>query len=187
MSNWPIVKLGDVCEEIRKRISTGDIAPEQYVTTDNMLKNCGGIRFSDTLPAGGSMVAYKKCDVLLSNIRPYLKKAWLADRDGGCSSDVIVFRVRDERLAPEYLFRALSQDSFFDFVMANVTGTKMPRGKREWIKQFEFPLPPLGEQKAIVARLEKELAKADSVAALARRAAETAETWRKAILREAFQ
>ena len=178
-NNWPIVKLGNVCEEI---------TPAQYITTDNMLKDCAGIRPAESVPGSGSLVAYKKSDVLVSNIRPYLEKAWLADRDGGCSSDVIVFRIKDtDSLLPEYLYRALSQDAFFSFSMENVTGTKMPRGKRDWIKQFEFPLPPLAEQRAIVARLEKELAAADSVAALARRAAETAAVWRKAILKEAFQ
>ena len=90
--DWPKVRLGDVCEEIRERISSSKVSVECYVTTDNMVKGCGGVRVADNVPESVGLVCYQKGDVLLSNIRPYLKKSWLADRDGGCSNDVIVFR-----------------------------------------------------------------------------------------------
>lgn len=182
-----MVRLGDVCVEIRERIPSTGVSPENYVTTDNMIKACGGIRPADSVPAGTSLVRYATGDVLVSNIRPYLRKVWLADRDGGCSSDVIVFRRDRHDLAPEYLFRVLSQDGFSNYVMQNVSGTKMPRGKRDWIKGFRFPAPPLPVQHEIVTRLKKELAEVDRLAANYKRIAERAEDEFKAELEEIFR
>ena len=54
----------------------------------------------DGSPTTDTVVEYRKGDILLSNIRPYLKKLWLADRDGGCNPDVLVIRVKDERINP---------------------------------------------------------------------------------------
>ena len=184
---WPMVRLGDVCEEIRERIPSSKVSREGYITTDNMVKGCGGVRISESLPVGVGLVKYQAGDILLSNIRPYLKKVWLADHGGGCSSDVIVFRVASSGLSPEYLYRALSQDAFFDYSMQNVSGTKMPRGKRDWIKQFEFPLPPLSVQREIVERLEKELGETEKITAGFRRIAENAEAEFKAELDETFK
>ena len=184
---WPMVRLGDVCEEMRERIPSSNVSLECYITTDNMVKGCGGVRIADNVPEAVGLVRYQKGDVLLSNIRPYLKKSWLADRDGGCSSDVIVFRSLHSDLSPEYLFRVLSQDGFFDYSMQNVSGTKMPRGKRDWIKAFQFPLPPLPIQREIVARLEKELGEADKLAAKFKRVAELADDAFKAELDETFK
>ena len=152
-----------------------------------MIKGCGGIKEAESLPVNVGLVHYHSGDVLVSNIRPYLKKTWLADRSGGCSSDVIVFRSNREDLASEYLYRVLSQDGFFDYSMQNVSGTKMPRGKRDWIKRFEFPLPPLPVQREIVARLEKELGEADALAAKFKDIAENADAEFKAELDETFK
>ena len=152
-----------------------------------MVKGRGGVRVADNVPESVGLVCYQKGDVLLSNIRPYLKKSWLADRDGGCSNDVIVFRSLRSDLSPEYLFRVLSQDGFFDYSMQNVSGTKMPRGKRDWIKSFQFPLPPLSVQREIAARLEKELGEADKLAAKFKRVAELADNAFKAELDETFK
>lgn len=185
--NAPTVKLGDVCEEIRERISTDVISLETYITTDNMLKSCGGVRVAESLPPNTSLVHYKTGDVLLSNIRPYLKKLWCATCDGGCSSDVIVFRSSRDDLDSNYLYQVLSQEAFFDYVMQNVSGTKMPRGKREWIKDFTFPLPSLDIQREIVGKLEAVKARCEQLKGEAARGLKAAEALRKAVLAEAFE
>jgi len=166
MSGWTTKKLGEVCEEIRERISSAEIPLAAYITTDNMLKNCAGVCEAENLPPKiCSLVLYQSGDILLSNIRPYLKKIWLADRSGGASSDVIVLRPRFENILASYIYRALARDEFFDFSMLNVTGTKMPRGKRDWIKSFDIPIPPLAEQKRIVAKIDAAFEKIDRLKA----------------------
>lgn len=165
-SGWVTKKLGEVCEEIKERIPSNQIALSAYITTDNMRKNCAGVCEAENLPPKvSSLVCYQDDDILLSNIRPYLKKVWLADRCGGASSDVIVLRPHCEYVLPRYIFQSLARDDFFDFVMLNVTGTKMPRGKREWIKDFELPIPPLAEQKRIVAKIDAAFEKIDKLKA----------------------
>ena len=116
-----------------------------------MLKDKRGIKIYEGVPQISGVVKFSKGDVLISNIRPYLKKIWLADRAGGCSPDVLVFRSRDENiLLAEYLFEVLREDEFFAFAMSTVTGIKMPRGDKDKIKSYNFPLPPIDVQKKIV-------------------------------------
>ena len=184
---WPMVRLGDVCDEIKDRIQSSKIAVGEYVTTDNMVKDCGGIVPAGYVPSEVGLVEYHKGDVLIANIRPYLKKIWLADHDGGCSSDVVVFRSNADGLSSEYLYSVLSQDVYFDYVMQKPRGTKMPRGDRDWMKEFRFPLPPLSEQKEIVARLERELAAVEKMKKGFEALAETARAEFKAELKEVFE
>ena len=168
-TGWVTKRLGEVCEEIRERIASANILPRQYVGTENMLKDCAGIVDSESVPKDVGLVHYQNGDILLSNIRPYLKKSWLSDREGGCSSDVIVFRPSTS-VAGEYLWRVLSQDSFFDYSMLKVGGAKMPRGDRNWIKAFEFSYPDsLAEQKRIVAKIDAAFEKIDKLKANAER------------------
>lgn len=184
---WPMVRLGDVCEEIKDRIQSSKVAVSEYVTTDNMVKDRGGIVQAEYVPSDVGLVEYRKGDVLIANIRPYLKKIWLADHDGGCSSDVVVFRTNTDELSPEYLYSVLSQDAYFEYVMQKPRGTKMPRGDRDWMKEFRFPLPPLPVQREIVARLERELAAVEKMKKGFEALAETAKAEFKAELKEVFE
>lgn len=96
---------------------------------------------ASSIPDKGSVVAYKKDDVLVSNIRPYFKKIWQASHDGGCSADVLVFRNR-ENVNAKFLYYLLSADSFFDYSMATAKGTKMPRGDKSQMMKFAVCIPP---------------------------------------------
>ena len=110
-----------------------------------MQPNRGGVVLASSIPDKGCVVAYKKDDVLVSNIRPYFKKIWQASHDGGCSADVLVFRNR-ENVNAKFLYYSLSADSFFDYSMATAKGTKMPRGDKNSLMEYGVKLPPLAEQ-----------------------------------------
>lgn len=109
----------------------------------------------DGTPTTDTVVEYCKGDILLSNIRPYLKKLWLADRDGGCSPDVLVIRVKDERIIPEFLYNTLRRQQFFDYVMTDVKGLKMPRGNKNHILRFQIPLIDREEQMSIIEKVRE--------------------------------
>ena len=117
-----------------------------------MQPNRGGVALASSIPDKGSVVAYKKDDVLVSNIRPYFKKIWQASHDGGCSADVLVFRNR-ENVNAKFLYYLLSADSFFDYSMATAKGTKMPRGDKNSLMEYGVKLPPLAEQRRIASIL----------------------------------
>ena len=187
-NGWVTKKLGEVCEEIRDRISSAEVPVSAYITTDNMLKNCAGVCEAENLPPKiCGLVMYRSGDILLSNIRPYLRKIWLADRNGGASSDVIVLRPISEKAFPRYIYRVLARDEFFDYSMLNVTGTKMPRGKRDWIKSFDIPIPPLAEQKRIVAKIDAAFEKIDALKANAEKNLANAKVLFQSALDEAMR
>ena len=123
--------LGDFVHFCNGRVNGSTLSSDHYVTTDNMLKNRSGIRpYSGPVPP--SAIAFGKGDILLSNIRPYLQKIWLADFDGGCSNDVLVLRTRPGNDS-EFIYFQLRRGKFFEYVMQDVTGVKMPRGRKEHI------------------------------------------------------
>lgn len=147
-------RLGEIASYGTERILYKEIVPESYVSTDNLLQNCEGVKLYDGFPNVESIVKYEKGDILVSNIRPYLKKIWLADKDGGCSPDVLVFRILNKsELLPKFLYFAMAQNSFFDFMMSGKKGIKMPRGDKNTIPDYKIPVPPLAEQQKIVAQI----------------------------------
>ncbi len=138
-----------------KSIKYSDIASETYITTDNMLQNKLGIVPFQGAANISSITEYKKDDILISNIRPYLKKIWFADKGGGCSKDVLVLRSADtNKYLPKYIFYMLCRDAFFDYVMEGKKGIKMPRGNKEDILKYRIPIPPIDEQTRIVSQIE---------------------------------
>jgi len=135
-----VMKLGKVAPMVTTKVISSSITPSSYISTDNMLQNRAGIELFEGVISSANMTEYKKGDILVSNIRPYLKKIWLADHDGGCSNDVLVFRNIHPKLSNEYLYCILSSNTFFEYMMVGKTGTKMPRGNRRAIPNFKVPL-----------------------------------------------
>ncbi len=129
-------KLSSICEYRKGKVDVASLTPSNYVSTENMLPNKGGITPAASLPNVNQTQAYKKGDVLVSNIRPYFKKIWKAKTDGGCSNDVLVFVAKKE-IDPDYLFYVLADDAFFEYSMASSKGTKMPRGDKKAIMLYE--------------------------------------------------
>ena len=112
------------------------------------------MKLYETTPNIVSVVRYQQGDILVSNIRPYLKKIWYADREGGCSPDVLVFRPT-KNVNSLFVYYAMKQDSFFDYMMQGTKGLKMPRGDKNNIPNYEIPVPSLTEQKHIVSQIEQ--------------------------------
>lgn len=149
------VKISSITSYITTRINFSSIQANKYITTDNMLQSFGGITENTNIPNVDKVIEYKIGDILVSNIRPYLKKIYFSTQDGGCSPDVLVFRVNDEKkVLPKYLYYLMRTDSFFEWAMSDVKGIKMPRGKKETISSYEVPLIPLDEQEKIVKLFE---------------------------------
>ena len=134
-----MAKLSSIAYYVTDKISSNDISLAEYVTTDCILQNKKGREVATNLPPQPcSLIRYQRGDVLIANIRPYLKKVWFADIDGGASPDVLGFRAKDGH-SPSFLYAILLQDSFFDYVMQGTKGSKMPRGDKEQILRYEMP------------------------------------------------
>jgi len=155
--NWEYKKLGDVCDYPNQRIAIKDLCVGEYVGVENLVKNRGGLIQSTVMPDADNSIEFHVGDVLIGNIRPYLRKIWLADFNGGASGDVVVVRVKKEfgnKLQPSYLYKVLSSEKFFEYDNSNTKGAKMPRGDRNIIAKYLIPIPPLSEQSRIVAELD---------------------------------
>ena len=141
-----MTKLSSIADYVTDKISSNDIALREYVTTDCILQNKKGREIATNLPPQSCcLTRYQRSDVLIANIRPYLKKVWFADIDGGASSDVLVFRAKEGH-SPSFLYAVLLQDSFFDYVMQGAKGSKMPRGDKEQILRYEMPILSCSEE-----------------------------------------
>ena len=149
------VKLGAVAEYSQKRISVTDLAPETYVGVDNLLQDRKGKTVATFLPDQGSVTTYNQGDILIGNIRPYLKKIWFSNQVGGTSGDVLTIQ---NSITPcmenKYLYYILSDDRFFYYDVQYSKGSKMPRGDKQAIMQYKFILPPLSKQERIVSILD---------------------------------
>ena len=131
-------KLSDICDYAKGKTDVSDLNNQTYISTENMIPNKGGITVATSLPTTVQAKSFMVGDVLVSNIRPYFKKIWHADFDGGCSNDVLVFHAKNG-VNNKYLYYVLANDAFFDYSMATSKGTKMPRGDKTAIMQYDVP------------------------------------------------
>ena len=146
-------KLSDICSFRRGKISVDKLNTNTYISTENMLPNKGGITEASSLPTVPLTQEYRKGDVLVSNIRPYFKKIWKAKYDSGCSNDVLVFAA-NSNTDKDFLYYILANDDFFAYSMATSKGTKMPRGDKTSIMQYEVPVMDIELQRRIASILK---------------------------------
>ncbi len=123
------IKLGDVCKFVAEKISVSNLTKNNYISTENLLPNKGGINLANSLPPAEFTKKFCSDDILISNIRPYFKKIFYTTFDGGCSNDILVLRT-NRNFYPKFLYYVLSEDDFFNFATKTAKGTKMPRGNR---------------------------------------------------------
>lgn len=140
--------MSEVGSYVSEKINVSKLRLENYISTENMISNRGGISLATKLPSVKTTTAFQKGDILISNIRPSFKKIWLADKSGGCSNDVLVIR-SDSNFSNRFLYYVLSSDTFFDYAVSTSKGTKMPRGDKSSIMKYTVPLFSLEEQELI--------------------------------------
>ncbi|MBR4436726.1 MAG: restriction endonuclease subunit S, partial [Spirochaetales bacterium] len=86
--------------------------------------------------------------------RPYLQKLWFATFSGGCSNDVLVMRIKNINYHnPAFYAAYLKQQAFFDYIMQDVNGVKMPRGKKTHIMRYPVPMVDLETQNKMLQKI----------------------------------
>ncbi|WP_296097133.1 restriction endonuclease subunit S [uncultured Agrobacterium sp.] len=145
---WTPVKLGAAALNVAEKWEPGEHA-EPYVGLEQVGQGTGrllDIGVSDGLQS--IKTRFRAGDVLFGKLRPNLKKTALVDFSGIASTDILVIRP-SERMTPEFAFYRVSSDEAFDYAIKSAAGTKMPRTSWKDMADFEFPLPPLHEQRGI--------------------------------------
>lgn len=150
--------LGDIAEYSTTRIDADKLDATSFTGVDNLVADKGGRIDASYLPNTTRLTGYKQGDILLGNIRPYLKKVWLATNSGGCSGDVLAVCITEDyrkRICSEYLYYLLSSNSFFSYNMQHAKGAKMPRGSKSAILDFQVPIPcPSNPEKSLAIQAE---------------------------------
>ena len=150
-----LVKLKEICSYSNNRISYDKLSEDNYVGVDNLLQNKKGKTKSYHVPTSGNSTKFEKNDILIGNIRPYLRKIWFADCCGGTNGDVLDIRVNDtKKIYPRFLYYVLSSESFFEYNNSNSKGAKMPRGDKQAIMNYEFIVPSIEKQIHIASILD---------------------------------
>lgn len=132
------IELSEVASLVSDRIDTKKLNLGNYISTENMKPNRGGIVNATKLPPLKTVLHYKENDILISNIRLYFEKIWLADRKGGASSDILILRTK-RGCSPQYIYYVLSDSNFFRYADVTSKGTKMPRGDKKAIMKYTIP------------------------------------------------
>ena len=140
--------LNDIAYFVNEKINIEELNDLNYISTENMLPDRGGITKSSGLPNANYTQCFSEGDILLSNIRPYFKKIWYATFNGGCSNDVLVLRAKSN-VCSKFLYYVLSDDKFFEYDTATSKGTKMPRGDKVAIMKYSVPQYDLPTQEKI--------------------------------------
>ena len=146
---WETVCLSDIATYQKERT---EVTKTNYVSTENMLQNFLGLEpYLDESMIEG--ILFRKSDTLLANIRPYLRKTWFATENGACSTDVLA--IHPTNVDPKFLYNVIAQNSFIDYVMSGAKGSKMPRGDKAHIMEYEIAIPNnVYEQNKIAAFLQ---------------------------------
>ena len=145
------MELQDICSYVKTKVETSNYSIEDYISTENMLPEKGGITVASSFPSG-KVTEFQENDILISNIRPYFKKIWKADRRGCCSNDVLCIRANNN-VDAEFLYYLLSQDLFFAYVMSGANGSKMPRGDKQQMMNWEIEIPSEKEDQRRIASI----------------------------------
>ena len=148
--------LGEVAYYVRDRIETQNVRVDNYVGVENLLQDRAGRCVADSLPNVHTSIAFTHNDILIGNIRPYLKKIWMANCSGGTNGDVLTIRLNEgEKILHRYLYYALSSNQFFHYDVTYSKGTKMPRGDKCAVMKYPIPVPPLEVQQKIISILDR--------------------------------
>ena len=148
VGEWEKCKLEDVMNFSTTRVNSSELNEDNYVSTENMLQDYQGIVEAKSVPEDVNVISFSCGNILISNIRPYLKKVWKATFNGGCSSDVFVLKANDN-IESDYLHYVIANDKFINFVMSGAKGVKMPRGDKKQMKTYSLSLPQIQEQHKI--------------------------------------
>jgi type I restriction enzyme S subunit len=153
--HWEVVRLGEVVQlrtEVVKPSEVSDdvryIGLEHIDSGESQVKRWGCAR-----DVQSTKNKFYPGDVLYGKLRPYLDKAVLAEFEGICSTDILVFKPLGQ-LEPLYLVNLLHTPRFIEYASATTTGVNRPRTSWKAIENFAIPFPPSGEKDDIARILQ---------------------------------
>ncbi|WP_141455201.1 restriction endonuclease subunit S [Pseudoxanthomonas sp. z9] len=149
MTTGDSAAFGQLCDLVSVQRNPNDIPEATYLGLEHLapgrMRTIGSGRAADVQ---SHKFAFQRNDVLYGKLRPYLDKAVLADGDGVCTTELLVFRAKPG-VDPRYLACAVHAPAFIEHAMSGVTGAHHPRTSWSHLAQFELPRHDDREQAAI--------------------------------------
>lgn len=100
------------------------------------------------------LIPFEKGDLLFSRLNPQLGKCFVADERGYCVSDIVPFRIKEERIDPQYLAWVLRSPAFEEQARAVASGATLVRISTENLLSLVVPVPKPADQQRVVATLD---------------------------------
>jgi type I restriction enzyme S subunit len=147
---WRLVKFSDLTSPSHSRIDPSRLKPCNFcVELEHIEQGTGRLLgWSSTSPQSSLKAVFEPGDVLFGKLRAYLRKYWIADRPGVCSTEIWVFKPNTENVASGYLYQLVTTNWFID-AASTAYGTHMPRSDWKVIRELELQVPSPPEQEAI--------------------------------------
>lgn len=146
-NNWKKTKLSNTLYLV-KNLNTNNKSTTKYFGLEHL--DQGGFTYNgygDSQNLLSGKFCFQKGDILLGKLRPYFRKIIIAPFEGICSTDIWVIRTKPE-FDKKYMFYFLANQPFIDYISKSSSGTKMPRADWNFVKQSEWTIPPLNQQKS---------------------------------------
>jgi type I restriction enzyme, S subunit len=161
--NWCWTTFSAIC-----KIKTELVRPEDHqdlpqVAPDCIEKGTGRLIVRRTVRQAdvrGPNSRFSAGQIIYSKIRPSLSKAILVDFSGLCSADMYPI---NSHIDPRYQLFLMLSEPFLAQVRVAENRVKMPKLNQESLNEFRVPLPPLAEQRRIVAKVTEFLAFCDKL------------------------
>ncbi len=147
--SWEVVQLKEIATLRRENVKPEDnqnlnfVGLEHIDSGESILKRAG-----DASAMRSAKNHFYPDDVLYGKLRAYLDKAVIAEIEGICSTDILVF-TPNSKAAPRFLVYLLHTEAFVNHAVATSTGISHPRTSWDSLGKFTFALPALSEQRAI--------------------------------------
>lgn len=182
---WKWCRLRDVCDSSKEKTETFS-QETKYIGLEHIDSNGKINGWSPANEIKSLKNIFHKNQILYGKLRPYLNKHDIANFDGVCSTDILVFNAKDN-FSNRYINYFFNLPYFIDFAVSNSNGINLPRVSEKAVLDMPFPLPPtLAEQQRIVNRIETMFAKLDQAQEKAQAVLNSFETRKAAILHKAF-
>jgi type I restriction enzyme, S subunit len=180
---WVKTTLGELVRPSRERALPSEISDTPYVGLEHIEpQTMRLLGHGDPLDSRSSSLRFSKGDVLYGRMRPYLNKVWVAEFDGICSAEFLVFG--QPEVDSQFLALRLNAEDFVTFANGEISGER-PRVDFERLAVFPILLPPVPEQKRIVAKLRAALSEVEQAEKATTRAQERLKRYRTAVLEDA--
>lgn len=180
---WEEKKFGDICSYHKEQ---GVYKDMKYLGMEHMESGTGNILgYMNSNDVLSNSFKFNKGEVLYGRLRPYLRKVYVAEFDGCCSTEV--FPIKSDAVVSEFIKYWFLTDEITNKINASSAGCRMPRGNMNEVKKYPFYYPTKSTQREIVSRLDTLSARVRELEEVQRKTASECDALKQAMLKEVFE